>query len=37
MRVQRRHRREFDPVVKAEDATDLIYVGEFRHIKGADL
>jgi glycosyltransferase involved in cell wall biosynthesis len=29
--------REFDPVAKAEDATDLIYVGEFRHIKGADL
>ena len=28
---------EFDPVVKAEDATDLLYVGEFRHIKGADL
>jgi glycosyltransferase involved in cell wall biosynthesis len=28
---------EFDPVVKTEDATDLIYVGEFRHIKGADL
>src|SRR6476646_11678914 len=28
---------EFDPVVKAEDATDLIYVGEFRHIKAADL
>ncbi len=28
---------EFDPVVKAEDATDLVYVGEFRHIKGADL
>jgi glycosyltransferase involved in cell wall biosynthesis len=28
---------EFDPVVKAEDASDLIYVGEFRHIKGADL
>src|SRR5918993_296210 len=28
---------EFDPVVKAEDATDLIYVGEFRRIKGADL
>jgi glycosyltransferase involved in cell wall biosynthesis len=28
---------EFDPVAKAEDATDLIYVGEFRHIKGADL
>jgi len=28
---------EFDAVVKAEDASDLIYVGEFRHIKGADL
>ena len=28
---------EFDPVEKAEDASDLIYVGEFRHIKGADL
>jgi glycosyltransferase involved in cell wall biosynthesis len=28
---------EFDPVTKAEDATDLVYVGEFRHIKGADL
>jgi glycosyltransferase involved in cell wall biosynthesis len=28
---------EFDPVVKAEDATDLAYVGEFRRIKGADL
>ena len=28
---------EFDPVVKAEDATDIVYVGEFRHIKGADL
>jgi len=28
---------EFDPIVKAEDATDLLYVGEFRHIKGADL
>jgi glycosyltransferase involved in cell wall biosynthesis len=28
---------EFDPVVKTEDATDLLYVGEFRHIKGADL
>ena len=28
---------EFDPVVKNEDATDLLYVGEFRHIKGADL
>ena len=28
---------EFDPVVKAPDATDVVYVGEFRHIKGADL
>jgi glycosyltransferase involved in cell wall biosynthesis len=28
---------EFDPIVKADDATDLAYVGEFRHIKGADL
>jgi glycosyltransferase involved in cell wall biosynthesis len=28
---------EFDPVVRAADATDVIYVGEFRHIKGADL
>jgi glycosyltransferase involved in cell wall biosynthesis len=28
---------EFEPVVTAEDATDLTYVGEFRHIKGADL
>jgi glycosyltransferase involved in cell wall biosynthesis len=28
---------EFDPIVKANDATDLVYVGEFRHIKGADL
>jgi glycosyltransferase involved in cell wall biosynthesis len=28
---------EFDPVVKADDATDVLYVGEFRHIKGADL
>jgi glycosyltransferase involved in cell wall biosynthesis len=28
---------EFDPVVKADDATELMYVGEFRHIKGADL
>ena len=24
-------------IVKADDATDLIYVGEFRRIKGADL
>jgi glycosyltransferase involved in cell wall biosynthesis len=28
---------EFDAIVKAEDATDVVYVGEFRHIKGADL
>ena len=28
---------EFDPVPKADDATDLIYVGEFRRIKGADI
>jgi glycosyltransferase involved in cell wall biosynthesis len=28
---------EFDPIVKAEGTTDVVYVGEFRHIKGADL
>lgn len=28
---------EFDPVTLADDATDVAYVGEFRHIKGADL
>jgi glycosyltransferase involved in cell wall biosynthesis len=28
---------EFDPFIKAADATDVVYVGEFRHIKGADL
>jgi glycosyltransferase involved in cell wall biosynthesis len=28
---------EFDPVEIAADATDVAYVGEFRHIKGADL
>jgi glycosyltransferase involved in cell wall biosynthesis len=28
---------EFDPVTRAEDASDIVYVGEFRHIKGADL
>src|SRR5258705_12897517 len=28
---------EFDPVVRAADATDIVYVGEFRRIKGADL
>src|SRR5436190_7196915 len=29
--------KEFDPLVMAEDATNVVYVGEFRHIKGADL
>jgi glycosyltransferase involved in cell wall biosynthesis len=28
---------EFDPVPEADDATDIVYVGEFRRIKGADL
>ena len=28
---------EFDPVTVAADATDVVYVGEFRHIKGTDL
>ena len=28
---------EFDPVARASDATDIVYVGEFRHIKGTDL
>ena len=28
---------EFDPITPAPDATDVVYVGEFRHIKGADL
>jgi glycosyltransferase involved in cell wall biosynthesis len=28
---------EFDPIAIAEDATDIVYVGEFRHIKGADI
>jgi glycosyltransferase involved in cell wall biosynthesis len=28
---------EFDPITMADDATDVVYVGEFRHIKGADL
>ncbi len=28
---------EFDSVTMAPDKTDLAYVGEFRHIKGADL
>lgn len=29
--------REFDPITVASEATDVVYVGEFRHIKGADL
>jgi glycosyltransferase involved in cell wall biosynthesis len=28
---------EFDPVPRAADASDVVYVGEFRNIKGADL
>src|SRR6516225_4440750 len=28
---------EFEPVARASDAADVVYVGEFRHIKGADL
>ncbi|WP_338821532.1 glycosyltransferase family 4 protein [Bradyrhizobium septentrionale] len=28
---------EFEPVPKADDASDVAYVGEFRRIKGADL
>jgi glycosyltransferase involved in cell wall biosynthesis len=28
---------EFDPVTRATDATDVVYVGEFRNIKGADI
>jgi glycosyltransferase involved in cell wall biosynthesis len=28
---------EFDPITPADDATDIVYVGEFRHIKGADI
>jgi glycosyltransferase involved in cell wall biosynthesis len=28
---------EFDPIVRSADATDVVYVGEFRHIKGPDL
>jgi glycosyltransferase involved in cell wall biosynthesis len=28
---------EFDPITTAEDATDVVYVGEFRQIKGADI
>ena len=29
--------KEFDPLVMASDATDVVYVGEFRFIKGADI
>jgi glycosyltransferase involved in cell wall biosynthesis len=29
--------KEFAPITTADDATDVIYVGEFRHIKGADI
>jgi glycosyltransferase involved in cell wall biosynthesis len=28
---------EFDPITLADDATDIVYVGEFRQIKGADI
>jgi glycosyltransferase involved in cell wall biosynthesis len=28
---------EFDAVIRAADATDILYLGEFSHIKGADL
>jgi glycosyltransferase involved in cell wall biosynthesis len=28
---------EFDPILPDADATDIVYVGEFRYIKGADL
>ena len=38
MCLQRRNRAaNSDPVSVAADATDIVYVGEFRHIKGADL
>jgi glycosyltransferase involved in cell wall biosynthesis len=29
--------KEFEPLVTANDASDILYVGEFRHIKGADI
>jgi glycosyltransferase involved in cell wall biosynthesis len=29
--------KEFEPLVTADDASDIAYVGEFRHIKGADI
>jgi glycosyltransferase involved in cell wall biosynthesis len=28
---------EFEPIVPDNDATDIVYVGEFRHIKGTDI
>jgi glycosyltransferase involved in cell wall biosynthesis len=28
---------EFDPITPADDATDIVYVGEFRQIKGTDI
>src|SRR6185295_14604497 len=30
-------RAEFEPVAAAADATDLIFMGELRHLKGVDL
>jgi glycosyltransferase involved in cell wall biosynthesis len=30
-------RAEFEPVKVAADATDLVYIGEFRHLKGIDV
>ncbi len=37
LRVQRRHRRRIRSAHHRPDATDVVYVGEFEHIKGADL
>lgn len=30
-------RAEFEPIVPAPDATDIVFIGELRHIKGVDL
>lgn len=30
-------RAEFEPIVPAPDATDIVFVGELRHLKGVDL
>lgn len=30
-------RKEFEPVVTAPDATDLVFLGELRHVKGIDV